>query len=127
MDNQTVDFSTLEELSGGDPKYKYELLEIFLNTVGEGLANLQQLAEEGIDYDAIYKQAHALKSSAGIIKIKDMYDALLQVETIGRDIAEARTTDGKTEISRLVAQMADTYRLAHPILVAEYEKNKSAT
>lgn len=127
MEEQLVDFSLLEELSGGDPKYKYELLEIFLNTVDGGLDNLQSLAEEGLDYDAIYKQAHALKSSAGIVKVKDMYEGLLKIETMGRDIAEARSTAGKNEIANLTKEMVATYRQARPLLTAEYEKNKSAS
>ncbi len=126
MGSNIVDFSLLEELSGGDPKYKYELLEIFLSTVDSGMENLLQLANEGIDYDAMYKQAHALKSSAGIVKVKDMYECLLQVETMSRDIAEARTTEGKAEIAGIVVQMAEVYHDARPILMAEYEKNKAA-
>jgi HPt (histidine-containing phosphotransfer) domain-containing protein len=127
MKEQLVDFNLLEELSGGDPKYKYELLEIFLNTVDNGLSNLQQLTEEAIDYDAIYKQAHALKSSAGIVKVKDMYEGLLKIETLGRDIAEARTTTGKDEIAELSGHISATYLQARPLLMAEYEKNKAAS
>lgn len=127
MEEQLVDFSLLEELSGGDPKYKYELLEIFLNTVDGGLDNLQRLAEEGLDYDAIYKQAHALKSSAGIVKVKNMYEGLVKIETMGRDIAEARSTAGKNEITNLTKEMVATYRQARSLLTAEYEKNKSAS
>lgn len=127
MEEQLVDYSLLEELSGGDPKYKYELLEIFLNTVDSGLNNLLQLTEEAIDYDAIYKQAHALKSSAGIVKVKDMYEGLLKIETLGRNIAEARTTAGKDEIAALANKIAATYAQARPQLTAEYEKNKSAS
>ncbi len=127
MDEQLVDFSVLEELSGGDPKYKYELLEIFLSTVGAGLQNLQQLTAEGINYDAIYKQAHALKSSAGIVKVKDMYDRLVKVEEMGRAITEARTTAGKEEIAGLIKLMVATYDNARPQLVAEYEKYKPAS
>jgi len=116
----------LEELSGGDAKYKYELLEIFLNTVDGGLNNLQQLTEEGIDYDAVYKQAHTLKSSAAIVKVKDMYDRLAKIEDMGRNIAEARTTSGKDEIAHLVGQMVTTYQQARPLLVAAQQKNKPA-
>jgi HPt (histidine-containing phosphotransfer) domain-containing protein len=127
MAEHIIDFSLLEQLSGGDPKYKYELLEIFLNTMDTGMDNLQQLAKEGVDYDAVFKQAHALKSSAGIVKIKGIYDGLLLVETMGRDIAEARTTEGKEEIAGMVAQMTGTYQQARPRLVEEFEKNKSAS
>ena len=127
MAEHIIDFSLLEQLSGGDPKYKYELLEIFLNTMDTGMDNLQQLAKEGVDYDAVFKQAHALKSSAGIVKIKGIYDGLLRVETMGRDIAEARTTEGKEEIAGMVAQMTGTYQQARPRLVEEFEKNKSAS
>lgn len=124
MGEQLVDFSVLEDLSGGDRKYKYELLEIFHNTMDSGLDNLQRLTAEGIDYDAIFKQAHALKSSAAIVQVKDMHRQLTMVENMARDIAEARTTDGKAEIGEMVGIMLANYQQARPEVMAEYEKNK---
>ncbi|MCB0695783.1 MAG: Hpt domain-containing protein [Chitinophagaceae bacterium] len=120
MEEQLVDFDFLEELSGGDSKYKFELLTIFLDTVGEGLANLEKLIKETGDMDAIYKQAHALKSSAGIVKVRDMHGQLARIEELGR------ANTGESEINSLFDDLMSTYRQAHPLLVGVRDKNKPA-
>src|SRR5688572_1610861 len=101
MTDRLVDFSFLEELSGGARGYKCDVLNIFLATVDEGLANLGQLIKKSDDFDAIFKQAHALKSSAGIIKVQDMYDRLAKIEELGRLIAEKGAETGKEEIREI--------------------------
>lgn len=121
MEDNLIDFDFLEELSGGDPKYKYELLGIFLDSVGDGLVNLQRLIKETDDFDAIFKQAHALKSPAGVVRVKDMHPRLARIEELGR------AGKDKEEINELFDQLMDTYNKAHPILVAEREKNNTGT
>ncbi len=81
MDDKLVDYSFLEELSGGDPQYKYDVIGIFLDTMNDGMSNLEQLVA-GDDYEAIEKQSHALKSSAGIVKVRGMYDHLRRMEEL---------------------------------------------
>lgn len=116
MEDNLVDFSVLEQLSGGDPKYKYELLGIFLDSVDTGMANLEQLVKNTNDFDAIFKQAHALKSPAGIINIKDMHARMAKIEELGRAGA------GKDEINTLLDDVLDTYKKVHPVLVEERAK-----
>lgn len=118
MSEHLVDYSFLEELSGGDPKYKYDVLDIFLNTMKDGLANLTQLVEDMEDFDAIEKQAHALKSSTSIIKVKDMYDHLANIEALGREKGDT----GK--IRALFDRMMSTYNDALPFIKKEHEKYK---
>lgn len=120
MSNNLVDLSFLDELSGGDPKYKYDVLEIFMSTVPDGLNNLKRLVEEGKDLQEASKQAHALKSSVSIVKITDMYDRLLEIETLGR---EERDLDRIREVFTLIME---TFNEAEPVLLAEKEKNKLA-
>lgn len=115
-----VDFTTLEGLSGGDPAYKYELLGIFLTSVDEGMANLEQLIKQTDDFDAIFKQAHALKSPSGIIPVQDMHARMARIEELGR------AGKDKEEINQLFDDAKETYQLAHPVIVAEREKNKPA-
>lgn len=126
MEEQLIDFDFLEELSGGEQIYKYELLGIFLATVDEGLANLQNLVEGNKDFDAIFKQAHALKSSAGIIKIRDMHARLARIEELGRAISEKKAVTGEGEIRELLAKVKETYNEAYPLLLAARDKNKPA-
>ena len=113
-----IDYSFLDELSGGEAQYKYDVIGIFLDTVDTGINNLEQLVAEMKDMDALYKQAHALKSSASIVKVRDMYERLAKIEEWGRADVE------HDKIRQLFKDMMETYREAHPLLVAEREKNK---
>lgn len=118
MEEQLVDFDFLEELSGGDPKFKYELLGIFLDTMDDGLKNLKVQISEKEDMDATFKQAHALKSSAGVVKVKDLHAQLSRIEELGR------ANTGKEEIAELFTKLTATYNLARPLLADAREKNK---
>lgn len=118
MSKNLVDFSFLEELSDGDPKYKYDVLSIFMDTVPPGLNNLKNLVGEGKDLQEASKQAHALKSSVSIVKITDMYDRLLEIETLGR---EEKGLDRIREVFELILE---TFNEAEPIINAEIEKNR---
>lgn len=124
MDTPIVDFETLEELSAGEPRYKYDILEIFIGTVDEGMANLEALIGAMKKFDAIYKQAHALKSPSGIVKVRDMHPRLTRLEIITRAIAEkkAAKADHADEIKSLMAELSGTYQQARPVLLAEKEK-----
>ena len=113
-----IDLKFLQELSGGDAKYIYELLDIFLGTTPEGLETLEQLIRAANDWDATYKQAHFLKSSVGIVKIRDMHQQLARIEELGRK------QEGREEISQLLDKILATFREAHPILIAERDKHK---
>lgn len=126
MSDSLVDYSFLEKLSGGEPKYKYDVLEIFLNTMDEGMDNLSKLVEASTDYEAIFKQAHALKSSAGIVQVQDMHANLSRIEELGRNIYERGTKTGQEEIKTLFSQTMDTYQKARPGIVDTMNKNKPA-
>jgi HPt (histidine-containing phosphotransfer) domain-containing protein len=113
-----IDLKFLQELSGGDAKYIYELLDIFLRTTPEGLETLEQLIRDTNDWEATYKQAHFLKSSVGIVKIRDMHQQLARIEELGRK------QEGREEILQLLDKILATFREAHPILIAERDKHK---
>jgi len=100
--------------------YKYELLGIFLDTMDDGLVKLKKHIKESGDMDATFKQAHALKSSAGVIKVKDMHAQLARIEELGR------ADTGKDEIEQLFDSLEETYSVARPILVKTRAANKPA-
>lgn len=115
-----IDFSYLQELSGGDAKYLYELLDIFLGTTPDGLDKLEHLIRNTNDWEAIYKQAHFLKSSVGIVKIRDMHAQLLRIEELGRK------EEGRPEIEELIGKIMVTFKEAQTVLEAERAKHKKA-
>lgn len=125
-----IDFAFLDELSGGDSKYKYEVLNIFLSTTPDGMANLERLVKEGSDFEALYKQAHALKSSVSIIKIRGMYDGLASVEALGRQIHEQKAPEkdeeSKEQLNATFNEVLATFNEAHPELIKVRDENKSA-
>lgn len=82
-----VDYSFLYELSENDPKYIYDILDIFLGSVPEGFDNLRKYVNE-CDWENIYRQSHALKSSFSIIKVADMYDWLASMEMAAMNRSE---------------------------------------
>jgi PAS domain S-box-containing protein len=115
-----VDLSFLYDISDDDSSYIYDVIEIFLTTMPEGLEKLAQLINNTEDYDAIYRQAHFLKSSVSVVKVRDMYEYLGQIEYLGKEKKD------KMEIKRLLELILDIYKEAHPIIIAESEKHKPA-
>ena len=115
-----IDFSFLEEISGNDPGYIYDVMEIFMGSMPEGLDKLEKLIRETDDWDATYKQAHFLKSSVSVVKVRNMYDQLARIEAL------ARNKEGKEEINSLLDAILNTFKEARPILLDKLEKSKAA-
>lgn len=115
-----VDLSFLYDISDDDSSYIYDVIEIFLTTMPEGLEKLAGLINDTDDYEAIYRQSHFLKSSVSVVKVRDMYEHLAQIEYLGKEKKD------KEEIKRLLGILQDIYKEAHPIIIAEREKHKPA-
>ncbi len=101
-----VDLSYLLDISGNDTSYVAEVTGIFIDTMTTGLPLLLQLAQDATDYDQIHKQAHFLKSSAGIIKVRENYEHLVKINAMSLQKA------GITEIQDLVAQICENFEEA---------------
>ncbi len=116
MNNDLVDFSYLHELSGNDAAYINEVLNLFLGTMPEGLQQLGNLVRNTEDYEAMYRQAHFLKSSVSVIRIKDMFDNLSKLELL------ARKREPRAALMPILEELEKTYAAAHPQLLSEKEK-----
>lgn len=113
--NDVVDFTYLEELSGNDPSYISEVLQLFLSTMPDGLDHLHQLIRDTQDWDAIYRQAHFLKSSVSVIRIRNVFDNLTKIE------AAAKAQDKQT-LMPIIEEILGVYQQAHPLLIARRDK-----
>jgi HPt (histidine-containing phosphotransfer) domain-containing protein len=111
-----IDYSFLNEVSGNDASYKYEVLSIFLDTIPDGIKKLEELINNTDNWDAIYKQAHFLKSSLSIIKISNIYDMVSEIERI------ASGAKDKTEVLPLMENISRVFNAAHPLLIDEKDK-----
>ena len=105
-----IDLSYILDISGNDTSYIAEVIGIFLDTMQNGLPKLEQLVLDAPDYEKIHKQAHFLKSSAAIIKVRDSYDNLVKINAMSLAKADI------DEIRRLVASVISNYEEALPEL-----------
>ncbi len=120
VENPLIDMSYILDISGGDPMYMYEITGIFLDTMLTGLPKLKELIEDGSDFEKIHKQAHYLKSSAGIIKIRNNYDNLIKIDTLSQ-----MKTDLE-EITALFNAIETNFNEALPELTEIKNNNKPA-
>ena len=118
MSNNLVDFSFVYEMSDNDKAYVHELTGLFLNTVSEGLEKLAGLVNAYEDLDQIRRQAHFLKSSANVIKVKGMFEDFVKLEAL------AREGEPKDKMMPLLSNLLATFADARPELVAEIEKTR---
>lgn len=119
-DISIVDFSFLQEIADHNSEYIHEVLDIFLTTMPDGLRKLERLIAETEDFDGISKQAHFLKSSVGVVRVKGMYEHLAAIENMARQHRDLE------EIRRIAAEITALYRAAHPLVLHEREKHRPA-
>lgn len=115
-----VDFSFLAEIAADDSNYIYELIKLFLDTMPEGLARLKEFVDIA-DWDNMAKQAHFLKSSAGVIKVGNLYNQLMRIEQL------SKAQQNLLEIQEIMEQIELSFQEAMPILISEQEKYASTS
>src|SRR6185312_15615240 len=98
--------SYLYEVSGMDPEYIYAVLEIFMNNTPDNVVELDRLIRSTDDWDAIYKQAHFIKSSVSIVKVDNMFEDLATIEAL------ARQQKGKNEITAIMDRIQAVFKEA---------------
>jgi len=109
QEQTVVNFDYLVELSGGDPGYQKQVMSIFLENMRKGLTSLETYVREGKDWDAVHRQAHALKSGLGVIGIPGMLEDLQQVEV------QAQQED-RSQIPAALERLLHMFRKAEPVL-----------
>ena len=116
MNKPILDLSYLVDTSSGDSQYIYEVLTIFVESFPVGLNNLEKLIRTTNDFCAIHKQAHALKSSASVVKIKDVYEAISTIDALSRQ------NTGKEEIVANLELVISNFGKALPLIQSERRK-----
>ena len=111
-----IDLSYLLEISGNDQGYINEVMNIFLDTMLTGLPKLGQLVMETDDFANIQKQAHFLKSSAGIVKIEGVYENLIIIDSLSKQKADL------SAIRQAFRVIEEKYNEALPVLQQELTK-----
>jgi HPt (histidine-containing phosphotransfer) domain-containing protein len=114
---QVVDFSYIDELSGGKPDFIRQVLTIFMENTPPGLKQLEDLIRNTNKWDAISKQAHFLKSSVSVIKIDGMHERLQKIELMAKEKKGA----AKAEITTLLDEIVSTFSKAEVIINEKLE------
>ena len=120
MTEPLIDFDFLYTLAANDTTYVYEVVKLYLDTMPAGLERLDHSIKNASEYEVIQKQAHFLKSSASVVKVRGMYDQLIEIEIL------ARQHTGRDEMNTKLDQILATFKEAHPLIVAEKDKCKRA-
>ncbi len=107
-----IDFSYLENMAEGNEAFFKQVLVIFMENAPKDLKQLKRLILDQAEYDAIKKQAHGLKSSFGIVRVKDVLPCLQQIEDL------AATEGDRDKIEELLRQIIDNYNQAKSIIRA---------
>ncbi len=113
-----LDLSFLYALAENDTKYVYEVVSLYLDNVSAGLRRLEKYINEADDHELIQRQAHALKSSAGIIKVRHMYENLVAIESAARD------KQPMSSITPYFASILTNFKEALPLIEAEKKKTR---
>jgi CheY-like chemotaxis protein/HPt (histidine-containing phosphotransfer) domain-containing protein len=100
------DLSMLEEMD--DNEYLSEMLEIFLSMTPTELKEMEKQLNSG-EFDNVYKIAHKLKSSTGLMKANKLFDDLVKIE-------ETAALKNKKELSRLIGKANNSFfQLENPL------------
>lgn len=111
MQEQTlVDLSYLYDLAGNDQAYLVEVINLFLGTMPDGLKNLGQLIRGEKEKVVIQQQAHQLKSSVSIVRIRKMYEDLSQMEQLAKEDASY------ADMMPILIEMEERFAAARPII-----------
>ncbi len=120
MSTQLVDFSFVYEMADDDTAYVYEVVNLFLNTLTDGMVKLEKLIRDEAEFSEIRFQAHFLKSSAKVVKVQGMFDGFYELENMAR---EERDRD---KMLPLFIKLKADFTNARPELESEIAKNKKA-
>ena len=100
-----------------DDGYTAEVLELFLSSAPETLLQIKE-ATFREQWNEVYRKAHSLKSSLGILQMNQLLHTVGQMETIAKNGTD---TDN---IEILLQSALQQYNLAKPMLEAELESTR---
>ncbi|MDQ3278616.1 MAG: response regulator, partial [Bacteroidota bacterium] len=112
---ELYNLSYLDEMD--DAEYASEVLDLFLTLTPTALGEIKDLTFQE-EWKEIYRQAHSLKSSLGILQMKPMLETVTQIE------ANAKSETGTDAIESLLQKAHQQYELVKPMLEAELESTR---
>jgi HPt (histidine-containing phosphotransfer) domain-containing protein len=83
-DNQLLDYTQIDQISGGDINFKKELIEIFIGQISEFISNMNQFFSKN-EWELLAREAHTAKSSALIFGMTETGSLLKQIQTLAEN------------------------------------------
>lgn len=109
----SVDLSMLYDISGDDDAYISVMVQTFLENMPVTLHKIQQSLNSK-DWNALYQAAHYAKSTLSVIKVSEMFDPILMIESFAK-----KQTD-LDKLPALVQKVTDAFLIAEEILTKEF-------
>jgi HPt (histidine-containing phosphotransfer) domain-containing protein len=119
-----IDLSYVEELSCNETDYMYEIINIFISTNTSGLVKLEKLIKMPATYDEIQRQAHFLKSSSAIIKVRNNHEHLVKIDAMMKAAIKEQVEPDMNEVKSRLDTILSNYEEALPMLKKEMKKYK---
>ncbi|WP_162944487.1 PAS domain S-box protein [Flavisolibacter nicotianae] len=107
--------SYLEEME--DLDYTAEVLSLFLSSTPETLLQIKE-ATFREEWNDVYRKAHGLKSSLGILQMTPMLQTITEIETVARQGIQVESLETLIQLSQ------QQYDLVRPMLEAELETTR---
>ena len=82
-----TDLNYLKTMSGGDPKFIREMIDLFREQIQEYKNIMPELLEKK-DYESLSKIAHKAKSSVAVMGMYDVADLLKELEILANEQKE---------------------------------------
>lgn len=111
--NISVDLSMLYEISGDDESYISVMVQTFLENMPNTLKKIDS-ALSAEDWEGLYRAAHYAKSSLSVIKINEMFDAVITIE------GNAKNKTHLQSLPSLVKKVNESFLIAEEILSKKF-------
>lgn len=111
--NISIDLSMVYDVSGEDESYVELMVQTFLENMPGTIKKIQQFSIDE-NWQDLYQAAHHAKSTLSVIKIGQMFDAVLAIEV------NARGRTNLHEIPALVKQVSDIFTIAREMLSKKF-------
>jgi HPt (histidine-containing phosphotransfer) domain-containing protein len=91
-----TDLNYLKTMSGGDPRFIREMIDLFREQIEEYKSIMPELLEKG-DYDGLSKIAHKAKSSVAVMGMTQVAELLKELEILATERQEVDRYESMVE------------------------------
>jgi len=114
----TIDLNVLQDLVGEDLPALQTIIELFISIMPPAIQKMKFYYEQK-DWDNLFNIAHTMKSSVSVIKVDDLYEAVVDIES------KAEQKVDLDSIMPVIDRIELKYTAAEKMLQKELQKYRS--